>query len=127
MGYTPPSVTLYTGMSAKYYCILFAIIFALHLIALFIMKSIVSNDFNEMNILDKILHCVESSSFPFCVNDWDFRNDGGPVEHYKRMKKTRFETMLNVMINCFFSCILLIPLVYLCKLLYYFFPFFPFR
>ena len=104
-------------MSAKYYCIVFVIIFALQLIALFIMKIIVSDDFKQLNILDQVLHCIESSSFPFSVNDWDYHKDGGPVEHYKRMKKTRLETMLNVTINCVFSCCLLTPLVYLCKLL----------
>ena len=84
-----------------------------------IMKNIVSDEFKQLNILDQVLHCAESSSFPFSVYDWDYRKDGGPVEHYKRMKKTRLETMLNVMINCVFSCCLLTPLVYLCKFTYH--------
>ena len=116
MGYDPPHVTVYIGMTADYYCLCFTILFLLHLIALFVMKNYLSDDFQQLNVLDKLLHSAESTSFPFAVMDWDYKRHGGPKQHYERMKKIQLEVVWNIIINGLFNCFLLIPLVYLCKL-----------
>ena len=114
LGYDPPNVTVYTGISARYYGVIFLVIFLIHMAALFLLKSFFSQDFTELNVLEKVLHCAESTSFPYAVRDWDFKK-GGPQEHYARMKDVRFEVSWNISINLIFNCSLLVPLVYLCK------------
>ena len=113
LGYIPPSVTLYTGISDLSYFICYFVLFALHLIAILILKQNVSQDFQEANVLDKLLHSAECTSFAYPLYDWDFKKRGSPNDHYVRMKKVQLEGSLNILINFFFSCCHLIPLIYL--------------
>ena len=116
LGYDPPPVSVYTGMSTYSYCVCFIVINFLHIIVLMILKNCVSHDFQLLNILDKVLHCAESTSFAFAVRDWDYHKYGGPNEHYAQMKRNQCETIWNIIINLFFNLCYLVPLVYLCKL-----------
>ena len=113
--YDAPDVSYYTGMPYFYYCIVFVVLYFAHLIALLILKQNVSQDFKKLNLLEKLLHCLASTSFAFPVKDWDFEKGGGPHEHYARMKANHYETKWNIIINLLFNCCLLVPLVYLCK------------
>ena len=83
------------------------------------MKCYLSEDFQQLNFLDKVLHCAESMSFAFPVRDWDYHKHGGPKEHYARMKSNQRETLWNININLFVNCCYLLPLVYFCKLFIY--------
>ena len=116
LGYDPPSASLYTGMSTQSYFVCFIVMNILHILFLIIMKSCLSKDFQQLNFLDKVLHCAESMSFAFPVRDWDYHKHGGPKEHYARMKSNHRETLWNININLFVNCCYLLPLVYFCKL-----------
>ena len=115
LGYDPPPVTAYTGMSTRYYSLVFVILLVVHILTLMALKSKVSPDFQELNWLDKFLHSIESTNFPFAVNDWDLPKVGGVNEYYERMRNVRLEVVCNVAINLIFNCCLLTPLIYLCK------------
>ena len=116
LGYDPPSASVYTGMSTQSYFVCFIVMNVLHILFLIIMKSCLSEDFQQLNFLDKVLHCAESMSFAFPVRDWDYHKHGGPHQHYARMKSNHRETLWNININLFVNCCYLLPLVYLCKL-----------
>ena len=115
LGYDPPNPIVYTGISGGYYCVLFSILYAIHILALFVMKKFVSKDFNNTNIFEQLLHATESTNFAFSLNDWDFMKSGGPDEHYARMKSNQSEVIWNIVINFISNCMLLTPLPYLCK------------
>ena len=115
LGYDPPSASVYTGMSTQSYFVCFLVMNVLHILFLMIMKSCLSQDFQQLNFLDKVLHCAESTSFAFPVRDWDYHKHGGPKEHYARMKSNHRENLWNININLFVNCCYLLPLVYLCK------------
>ena len=102
-------------MQARYYCLWFFVLIVAQILAILVLKSYVSSEFQKLNKLDKLLHCAVSSNFPFSTRDWDFQNDGGPDEHYARMKENGFEVTVNIFINWFFNTLLLTPMVYLCK------------
>ena len=68
LGYDPPSPIVYTGISGAYYCMYFAVLYAIHVLALFVMKKLVSPDFNNTNILEQLLHAMESTNFAFSMN-----------------------------------------------------------
>ena len=115
LGYDPPDVTVYTGISAGYYCLIFAIISVAQMIVLFVMKWNASSDFQNANIIEKALHVAESTNFPYSMFDWDFIKKGGPNQHFARMKESRLEIILNIVINVIVDMLLLSPLTYLCK------------
>ena len=117
LGYDPPSPIVYTGISGAYYCMYFAVLYAIHVLALFVMKKFVSLDFNNTNVLEQLLHAMESTNFGFSLNDWDFRKSGGPSEHYAAMKSNQKEVIWNIVINFISNCILLMPLPCLCECL----------
>ena len=102
-------------MQARYYCLWFFVLIVAQILAILVLKSYVSSEFQKLNKLDKLLHCAVSSNFPFSTRDWDFQNDGGPDEYYARMKENGFEVTVNIFINWFFNTLLLTPMVYLCK------------
>ena len=116
LGFDPPPVTAYSGISGMMYCISFIVMFVLHLIILIILKINVSTDFQNLNLLEKLLHAAQSTNFPFSVNDWDVLTRNGPNEHYVKMKENEFEVIWNIVINVVFNCFLVAPMVYLCKL-----------
>ena len=115
LGYDPPDKTVYTGISSTHYTIIFCLLYFCHILAIFIMKRSVSEDFRNANIFNKILHSVESTNFAYSMNDWDFQKTGGPNEHYKRMTDVRLEIILNILINLGINLLLLTPLPFLCK------------
>ena len=89
----------------------------LHVFVLLVLKRNVCRDFKQLNILDQILHSIESTSFAFSIRDWDFKKHSGPNDYYVRMKEVQWEVSWNIVINWIFSVTLLMPMVYLCKYL----------
>ena len=79
------------------------------------MKWNASSDFRNANIVEKALHVAESTNFPYSMFDWDFIKKGGPNQHFARMKESRLEIILNIVINVIVDMLLLSPLTYLCK------------
>lgn len=100
-------------MQARYYCLWFVVLIAAQILAIMVLKSYVSSEFQKLNGFEKLLHCVVSSNFPFSTRDWDFRNDGGPEEHNARKEENSFEVTVNIFINWFFNTLLLSPVIYL--------------
>ena len=116
LGYDPPSPTVYTGMTSKYYCIWFVIIVTTHVLSIMAMKSKLSPDFQKLNFLDKFLHAAVSTNFPYAVNDWDLKKVEGPLSEYREgMENVRTEVVWNICINLIFNICLLAPLEHLCK------------
>ena len=54
-------------------------------------KKIISRDFNKVNIVDKLLHCVECTNFAYPLYDWDFKKRGNANDHYQRMENNQIE------------------------------------
>ena len=116
LGYDPPPVTVYTGMSSGNYCWCFFMMLIIHILALMFMKGKVSPDFRKLNLLDRLLHSAVSTNFPFAVNDWDLKKTDRFEEYYENMTNNRLEVVLNIMINLIFNLFLLTPMEHLCKL-----------
>ena len=68
---TLPDYTLYTLATLK---VSFFIFIAIHLIqtfSIFILKSKMAKAFSNFNVLEKIIHCLESTNLPYNVQEWD--------------------------------------------------------
>ena len=115
LGYDPPPVTVYTGMSSRNYILCFSMMLIIHILALMFMKGKVSPDFRKLNLLDRLLHSAVSTNFPFAVNDWDLKKTDQFEEYYESMTNNRLEVVLNIMINLVFNLFLLTPMEHLCK------------
>ena len=115
LGYDPPPVTVYTGMSSGNYVLCFCMMLIIHILALMFMKGRVSPDFRKLNLLDRLLHSAVSTNFPFAVNDWDLKKTERLEEYYESMTNNRLEVVLNILINLVFNLCLLTPMEHLCK------------
>ena len=115
LGYDPPPVTVYTGMTAGNYCWCFFAMLFVHILVLMFMKGKVSRDFRRLNLLDRLLHAAVSTNFPFAVNDWDLIKTDRLDEYHEKMRSNRTEVVWNIVINLIFNLFLLTPMVYLCK------------
>ena len=69
-----PEITEYTLFSLNMSIILFAIVFGIHVLCIWILKKQVVKNFTKNNFLDQFLHCVENTNFSFQHEDWDFQN-----------------------------------------------------
>ena len=115
LGYDPPPVTVYTGMTVGNYCWCFFIMLFVHILVLMFMKGKVSRDFRRLNLLDRLLHAAVSTNFPFAVNDWDLIKTDRLEDYHEKMRSNRTEVVWNIVINLVFNLCLLTPMVYLCK------------
>merc|ERR1711971_1315536 len=86
LGYDPPPVTVYTGMTAGNYCWCFFAMLFVHILVLMFMKGRVSRDFRRLNLLDRLLHAAVSTNFPFAVNDWDLIKTDRLDEYHEKMR-----------------------------------------
>ena len=62
-----------------------------------------------MNILEKFIHCLESSNLPYNVQEWDTPRHGSAEDHIKRMKANMLEGMVLIGVNLVFKLIMLVP------------------
>ena len=114
--YAPPPITVYTYFTLQHYFGIFFCVLALQTIVIFIVKCFWSIHFKNLNCLEKLLHSIENSQFPFAVHDWD-QEQGSCEDHFYQMKRNRTETLIITMINLGFNLILLFPLAILCKII----------
>ena len=60
---SPPNYTLYTYFRLRDYFIIFLVVLAFHILAIFISKWKTSNIFvTKLNFLDKLIHCIENTN-----------------------------------------------------------------
>ena len=112
---SPPNYTLYTYFRLRDYFIIFLIVLAIHILAIFISKWKTSNIFvNNLNFLDKFMHCVENTNIASNVQEWD-DGKGDALAHKKRMEANLKETVIVIWIKTFFNIVLLMPICYLGK------------
>ena len=70
------------------------------------------NGFSSFNILEKVIHCMESGNLPYNSQEWDSPK-GTAQEHVDRMKANQKEGFVLIFINLFFKLIMLFPLIIL--------------
>ena len=73
------------------------------------MKLKWSKAFSRLNLLERIIHCIENAQIPYNVEEWDTGNGNAEV-HKERMKQNQTEVFYLILLNCLFNCLLLIPL-----------------
>ena len=112
---SPPNYTIYTYFRLRDYFIIFLVLLAIQILAIFISKRNTSNIFaNNLNFLDKFIHCVENTNIASNVQEWD-DGKGDALEHKKRMEANLKETVIIIWIKTFFNIVLLMPICYLGK------------
>ena len=107
---TLPDYTLYTLATLK---VSFFIFIAIHLIqtfSIFILKSKMAKAFSNFNVLEKIIHCLESTNLPYNVQEWDTPREGNAEDHVKWMKANRLEGLALIGLNFIFKLVMLIPI-----------------
>ena len=92
--YEPPSITLYTHFSLQEYFLIFWGILTIQSIIILITKQSWSLEFKHLNWLEKVLHSVENSHFPFPIHDWD-HGKGNCDDHFNRMRRNQTEIIIS--------------------------------
>ena len=110
----PPPLTLYTLMSRSDYVFMFFGILVAHLFLTYIMKMRYSNGFKSSNVVNRIIHVIESTNIPMNYKEWD-DGFGDADEHMLRKKSNLKDVWLQVSLNWFFNTMLLTPLCVLCE------------
>ena len=70
-----------------------------------------------MNLLEKIIHCLENTNIPYNVREWD-DDKGNADEHRKRMRSNWFEVLPLIILKSVFNIFLILPFAYLGKSYY---------
>ena len=108
---TPPSYTTYTLLSLAESFMIFWLLVLLHLLAVFFVKIIRSEKFQQADKLDKFLHCMENLNIAYPFQDFDYLS-GTAEEHMDRFRKVNFEVLFTMLVNFIFHALMLIPLWY---------------
>lgn len=108
-GNEAPSYELYTIYSVGTYFKALIALNVLHFAIVLILKLKISKAFRKLNFVEKIIHLIENSSIPGCVEDWDAQR-GNAQEHYHRMKSNKIEGLSVIGINGAFNLLYLTPL-----------------
>ena len=110
---SPPDYTLYTGIGLGYYLLIFMFHIAVHMMAVFIAKFMLSEEFRKyFNLLEKAIHCLENTNIPYNSREWD-DGKGNAEEHIKRQKSNWIEILAVIFINFAFNALLLTSFWYL--------------
>ena len=108
-----PTYTLYTYFSLGTYFLIFVGLILLHMIAVFIAKWMLSQEFRlNFNFLEKLIHCLENTNLPFNVKEWD-DGLGNALDHQKRMQSNWMEIRAIIIIKGVFNLIFLSPMCFL--------------
>ena len=75
-------------------------------------KNFFGQGFQNFNLLEMFIHCLESSHLPYNSEEWDTPK-GTAEEHIGRMKANRTEGLLLIMVNLVFKLVMLCPIYYL--------------
>lgn len=111
-GGQPPHYTEYTGTSLGTTFILFLILTGAHFLFILVIKLIYSRKFfTRGDFLNKILHIIQNLNMSFPFEDWD--QGKFTVKEYKeRHHQTNIEMAWSLLVNHFFSLVMLVPLWY---------------
>merc|ERR1719192_356915 len=90
---------------------IFWLLVLLHLLAVFFVKKIRSEKFQQADKLDKFLHCMENLNIAYPFQDFDYLN-GTAEEHMDRFSKVNIEVLCTMLVNFIFHALMLIPLWY---------------
>ena len=104
-----PDYTHYTCFKLKTFFFIFIAISVFHVMTIFLVKSTYANGFRNFNILEKFIHCLESSQLPYNSEEWDAPK-GNVVAHIKRMKANQLEGLYLILVNLIFKLGMLCPL-----------------
>jgi hypothetical protein len=104
-----PHYTLYSIMSLRMYFIVYLCITLCQTVAIFILKTKLSQGFSKLNILSKLLHCFENTNIPSPCEEWD-SGSGNASEHYERMKANKIENLAVIFTNFICNLLLLVPI-----------------
>ena len=73
-----------------------------NVLAIFVFKHVLSkNNWMELNLLEKIIHCLENTNIPYNVKEWD-DGKGNADEHRKRMRSNWFEVLSVIILKSVF-------------------------
>ena len=121
---TPPSYSVYTGLTLKWTFVTFLMFFILHNIVMAIVKQLTSSDFkNEENQFNKLVHVIQNTNFSFPHKDWDCNDaESKTIDGFKeRFRNTEKEMIFSLLLNSFVSVAMLGPIWFTGKY-YYFHP-----
>ena len=115
---TPPSYSLYTGLTLKWTFVMFFVVMFFHMVAMLIVKTFTSEEFKEdRNLYDKLMHLVENIHCSVPYKDWDEVKSGTKEEFKERFNNTENEMILSQLLNIGVSIIMLIPIWFTCEYL----------
>ena len=110
-----PKYTLYTTFKLKHYFMFFWIILAFNLAFIYHIKIIWSKSFQKMNLVEKLIHCLENVLIPFNTEEWD-SGKGNSKDHEQRMKENSTEMSSLMKTNFCINCLLMVPMFILGKI-----------
>ena len=84
----------------------------LQVLIIFLVKHFFAKGFQNFNILEKLIHCLETSHLPYNTEEWDTPK-GTAEEHIERMKANQMEGFLLILVNLVFKLVMLCPIYYL--------------
>ena len=114
---TSRDYTYYCGFRLRHYLLLFFVHLTFNVLAIFMCKHVLCKIiWKELNLLEKIIHCLENTNIPYNVKEWD-DDKGDAEEHKKRMQSNWFEVLSVIIIKSVFNFFLLLPFAYLGKFL----------
>ena len=106
---TPPSYCNYTLFTLSQSFMIFWLLIFLHLLAVFFVKLMRSEKFQEAGKLDKLLHCMENLNIAYPFQDFDILH-GSAEEHKKRFRNVNIEVLFTMFVNFLVHCLMLLPL-----------------
>ena len=107
---TPPSYSLYTGLTLKWTFVTFFMLMAFQFLSISLVKIFTSKEFKEdRDIFNKCLHILQNLNFPFVYVDWDEKMVTRD-EFQTRYKNTEQEMKWSFIVSSLFSIIMLLPI-----------------
>lgn len=107
---TPPSYTLYTGLSLGEAFAVFGVILLLHVTTVIAVKRCTVHRFcQRKTALEMIVHGLENTNLAYPAWDWDHIT-GDVAAHRRESKRVAMEILLTLLTNFCWSVVMLAPL-----------------
>ena len=84
----------------------------LQVLIIWLVKNFFAKGFRKFNLLEKFIHCLESSHLPYNSEEWDAPK-GTAEEHIGRMNENLMEGLMLILVNLVFKLVMLCPIYYL--------------
>ena len=108
---TPPTYSLYTGLSLKNTFITFLILSAVQILTLLVVKTFTSEEFRKGDPIKKMIHLIENANFSHPYKDWD-AGQHTVAEYRLRYRATCREMAATLATNTVFSLVMMGPVWY---------------